>query len=82
MKLIALIWGFLAIIGFGIAFVPCFGSLNWFNIPFALIGLVIGIVAASNARPGTRGTAVAGAILCLIAIVFGLMRLAAGGFIL
>lgn len=82
MKILALIWGLLAITGFGIAFVPCFGSLNWINIPFAVIGLVIAIMAASSARPGTRGPAIAGAVLCGIAIVLGLIRLAAGSFIL
>lgn len=82
MQLIALIWGILAMIGFGVAFLPCLGSLNWLNIPFAVVGLIISIVAASNAPLGQRGTATAGLVLNAIAIVFGMIRLAAGGFIL
>lgn len=82
MQLLALIWGILSIIGFGIAFLPCLGSLNWLNIPFAVVGLIIGIVAASNAPVGQRGSAVAGIVLSSIAIVFGLLRLVAGGFVL
>ena len=82
MQLLALIWGLLAMVGFAIAFLPCLGSLNWLNIPFAIVGLIIGVVAAGRASPGRRGNGVAGAILCAIAIVLGLMRLVAGGFIL
>jgi hypothetical protein len=82
MQLLALVWGILAILGFGVAFLPCLGSLNWLNIPFAVVGLIISIVAASNALPGQRGTATAGIVLNAIAVVFGTMRLVAGGFVL
>ena len=82
MQMIALIWGILAMVGFAIAFLPCFGALNWLNIPFAVVGLIIAIVAASNAPPGQRGTAVAGLVLNAIAIAFGALRLVLGGFIL
>ena len=82
MQLLALMWGILAMVGFGVAFLPCVGWFNWLNIPFAIVGLIISIVAASNAPVGQRGTATAGIVLNAIAIVFGMMRLVAGGFIL
>ena len=82
MQLLALIWGILSMIGFGIAFLPCLGSLNWLNIPFAVVGLIISIVAASNAPLGQRGSAVAGMVLNAVANVFGIIRLMAGGFVL
>jgi hypothetical protein len=82
MQLLALIWGILSIVGFGIAFLPCLGSLNYLNIPFAIVGLIISIVAASNAPVGQKGAAVAGVALNGIAIVFGVLRLMAGGFVL
>lgn len=82
MQLLALVWGILAIVGFGVAFLPCLGAFNWLNIPFAIVGLIISVVAASNAPVGQRGTATAGIILNAIAVVFGMMRLVAGGFIL
>ena len=82
MQLLALIWGILSIIGFGIAFLPCLGSLNYLNIPFAIVGLIISIVAASNAPMGQKGSAVAGIVLNAIAIAFGAVRLVAGGFVL
>lgn len=82
MQLLALIWGILSIVGFGIAFLPCLGSLNYLNIPFAIVGLIISIVAASNAPLGQRGSAVAGIVLNGIAVAFGAVRLVAGGFVL
>ena len=82
MQLISLIWGILAFIGFGVAFLPCLGSLNWLNIPFAVVGLIISAVAASNAPVGQRGAATAGIVLNALAVIFGLLRLVAGGFVL
>ena len=82
MQTIALVWGMLSIVGMAVAFLPCLGSLNWLNIPFAVVGLIISIVAAANGRPGRRGTAVAALLLNLVAVVLGALRLMAGGFIL
>jgi hypothetical protein len=82
MQLVGLIWGILAVIGLGVAFIPCLGALNWLNIPFAVVGLVISAVGASNALPGQRGTANAGIFLNAAAVVLGMIRLVMGGFIL
>jgi hypothetical protein len=80
--MISLLWGILAILGLGIGFIPCFGALNWLNIPFAIVGLVISIIATAQARPGQNGPAVAGLVLNALAIIFGMMRLVVGGGIL
>jgi len=82
MQMLGLVWGMLSIAGFAVAFLPCLGSLNWLNIPFAIVGVVISAVAYSNAPPNQRGTATVGLVLNLIAVVFGFLRLKAGGFIL
>jgi hypothetical protein len=82
MQLVGLIWGILAIVGLAVAFIPCLGALNWLNIPFAVVGVVISAVAASNAPPGERGTANMGIILNAVAIVLGIIRLVIGGFVL
>jgi hypothetical protein len=82
MQTIALIWGILAVAGLGLAMFPCLGALNWLNIPFAIVGLIISIVATSNAPTENRGTAIAGLVLNAIAIAFGVLRLVLGGFIL
>lgn len=82
MNVLALIWGILAILGFGVAFLPCLGSLNWLNIPFSVIGLIVSIAAASQSAPGQKGAANAGLVLCAIAIVMGFVRLMLGGGVL
>lgn len=80
MQILSLVWGILSILGMGVAFLPCFGSLNWLNIPFAVVGFVISMAAKS--KPGHQGAATAGLILNGIAIAFGLLRLKLGGGIL
>jgi len=82
MQVLSLVWGILAIVGMSIAFFPCLGSLNWLNIPFSAIGLVISIVAFTTTKDQMKGNSIAGIVLCSIAVVFGLIRLVAGGGIL
>ena len=79
MQLVSLVWGILAILGLGIAFFPCLGALNWLNIPFAIVGLIISIIAAANAPRGQNGVAIAGIVLNLLAVMFGVVRLFLGG---
>jgi hypothetical protein len=79
MQTISLIWGILAILGLGVAFVPCLGSLNWLNIPFSIVGLVISIIAAAQGPPGGKGASIAGIVLNSLAIFFGAIRLLLGG---
>ena len=80
MQIISLVWGILAILGLGVAFIPCLGSLNWLNIPFAVVGLIISVTARS--KPGSQGAATVGMILNIIAIALGVLRLMLGGGIL
>lgn len=69
-------------LGMLVAFFPCLGALNWLNIPFSIVGLIISVVAMGNAPAGRQGTAKAGVILCAIATVLGMLRLAMGGGVL
>ena len=82
MEMLSLVWGILAVLGLGVAFLPCLGALNWLNIPFSLIGLIISVIAASKAPPDKKNMAVIGAVLCACAAGLGLLRLVAGGGIL
>lgn len=82
MQIVSLVWGILAILGLGVAFIPCLGSLNWLNIPFAVVGLVVSIIATVQSPPGRNGPAVAGIVLNALAICFGGFRLILGGGIL
>jgi hypothetical protein len=45
MQVLSVVWGILALCGMFVAFFPCLGSLNWINIPFSFVGLIISIVA-------------------------------------
>ena len=82
MAMLSLIWGILALAGMVVAFFPCLGSLNWLNIPFAIVGLIIGIIALAQSTPGNRGAALAGTVMSAIAVVFGFVRLVLGGGVL
>ena len=79
MQIVSLVWGILSVLGLGVAFIPCLGSLNWLNIPFAMVGLVVSIIAASKAPRGQNGAAIAGIVLNALAILFGGIRLMLGG---
>jgi uncharacterized membrane protein YqjE len=78
MSALSLIWGVLATVGFFFGFIPFLGWLNWFNIPFAFVGLVISVIALSTAERD-RAMAIVGVVLCAVATVFGAFRLAFGG---
>jgi len=72
MKILGRVFGVLAIMGMLLGMIPLLGWLNWFNIPFAILGLVFSIIGKSKG----------GIIICVVAIFFGLFRLMLGGGIL
>ncbi len=82
MQALCAIWGILAALGMLVAFFPCLGALNWLNVPFAVIGLIISIVAFASGKEPSRGGVTAGVVLCAIASVLGILRLFLGGGIL
>lgn len=72
LNLISLIIGGVALLLAAIAFIPLLGWANWFIIPLAIIGAVVGMAS--------RGTA--GRNLNLFVIIVGVFRLMLGGGIL
>jgi len=81
MQIISLVLGVVSVIIMCVAFIPLLGWLNWINIPLAVIGLVLGVIGVTIIRFG-RAIGIAGIVLCLIAILFGALKLqACGGFI-
>lgn len=68
-NLISLLIGLFALVLAVIAFFPLLGWANWFIIPVAIIGAVIGILSRSTA----------GRNLNLLVIVIGVVRLSLGG---
>ena len=73
---LGLVWGILAILGMVVGFIPCFGSLNYLNIPFAVCGLLFGVLAV--ALSSDKEYAIAACVLCAVAIFLGSIRLVLG----
>ena len=96
MKLASLIIGIIVVVGMFIGFIPCLGWFNWFNLPLALVGLVLGILDYNDKsavppppmeydpmyRPAVKKDFPVGILLCGIALVFGFIRLVVGGGII
>lgn len=74
--------GVLSLLGMLIAFIPCLGSLNWINIPFSVVGVIIGVVAVTTLLQDKKGMAIAGIVMCGVAAFLGMVRLVMGGGIL
>lgn len=79
MRTASLVMGILSICGMFLGFIPCLGAFNWLNIPFAILGLIIGVVAYQKSSYEQRGNAKIGIVMCSLAIFFGLIRLILGG---
>jgi hypothetical protein len=74
---LSLAWGILAVGGMLVGFIPCFGWLNWLNIPFAFAGLIFSVIAHAVTK-GQRQNSLVAIILCVLAILIGSKRLVAG----
>jgi hypothetical protein len=81
MGIVGLVFGIISIIGFFIGLIPFLGWFNWFNIPLALVGLIISIIGAATNKDSSA-PAVTGIVLCAIAIFIGAFRLMLGGGLL
>ena len=79
MTVVALLWGILAILGMLLGFIPCLGAFNGLNIPVSAVGALVSLFATARAKPTSRGTAIVGLVLCLVAMTFGMFRLKLGG---
>ena len=76
LSILSLVWGILAIIGMAVGIIPCFGSLNYLNIPFAVLGLLFSILVI--VLSSKKELAIAGCVLCAAAILIGAIRLVIG----
>ena len=76
LSILSLIWGILAIIGMAVAIIPFLGVLNYLNIPFAVFGLLFSVLAFIVSSK--KEFAVAGCVLCGVAIFLGAIRLVLG----
>ena len=76
LSFLSLIWGILAIIGMAVAIIPFLGALNYLNIPFAVFGLLFSVLVLIVSSK--KELAVAGCVLCGVAILLGAIRLVLG----
>ena len=82
MGLISVLWGIFALLWMVLAFIPLLGWGNWFMIPFAAIGAIVGAIGYALTAPDKRGRAKAGIVLNIAAAVIGAIRLSLGGGVL
>ena len=76
LSILSLVWGILAVIGMAVAIIPFLGSINYLNIPFAVFGFLFSVFAIIVSAK--KELAVAGCILCAVAILLGAIRLVLG----
>jgi len=72
MNVISVIIGLMALIIALVGFIPLLGWLNWFVIPGAVVGLVLGLMS----------TKTSGRNINLVVLALAIIRLALGGGIL
>ncbi len=69
MKIIGSLFGIVCLLGMLIAFIPLLGWLNWLVIPLAVVGLIVSSLVKSSS----------GKTMCIVVIIFGILRLMFGG---
>jgi hypothetical protein len=72
MNVLSTLTGILALIVALVAFLPLLGWLNWFILPVAVIGLVLGLLAKNNN----------GRNINLVVLALAIFRLSIGGGLL
>jgi hypothetical protein len=72
MNVFSTILGLMALIIALVGFIPLFGWLNWFAIPLAVVGLVLGLLSQKTS----------GRNINLVVLALAIIRLALGGGIL
>jgi hypothetical protein len=72
MNAISTIIGLMALIIALVGFIPLLGWLNWFAIPLAVVGLVLGLLSQKTS----------GRYINLVVLALAIIRLALGGGIL
>ena len=78
MQVLSLIWGVLTLLGMLIEFLPRFGAIDWINMPFAIIGVMISSAALGRSREEPKGMSIAGLVCCTLAVLVGMIRLTLG----
>jgi hypothetical protein len=69
MNVLSIVIGLIALVVALVAFIPLLGWLNWFVLPVAVIGLVLGLLAKNNN----------GRNINLVVLAIAIFRLTVGG---
>lgn len=77
MGALSLAWGIVAFVTTVLGFLPCLSPINWFNLPFSAVGVVLGAVALARAGTG-RAVALVGFVCCTVALGVSIVRLVLG----
>lgn len=72
MNLVSILIGVAALLGALVGFVPLLGWLNWFVIPLAVVGLVLGLMARETSGRNVN----------VVVLILAIVRLSLGGGIL
>lgn len=73
MGIASLILGVLSFSGVCVSLIPLLNLLNCITLPVALIGAILGLADLLN-QDGRKGAAIAGLILCGLALLIGGIR--------
>lgn len=79
MGLVSLLWGILSMVFMVLALIPLLGWSNWFLIPFAAVGAIIGAIGVLFTSTARAGRAKTGLVLNGVVIVVAVVRLGIGG---
>lgn len=82
MNTLGMVLGIICLIGMLVAFIPCLGWLNWLNIPLSVIGFVVSLIALLDEKNINKNNAIAGCVMCGVAMGLGGIRLILGGGLL
>jgi len=82
MGLFSVLWGIVAVFWMLLALMPLLGWGNWFVIPFAAVGMIVGAIAMAVTAPAQRGRAKTGLLLNAVVLVVAAIRLHLGGGLL
>ena len=83
MSILALCWGILSFVFLAVGIFPCLGWLNWFIIPFALMGGVFSFIAYKKTiAPESPLAAQVAIAMNSVVVLVGSLRLFVGGGLL